>query len=312
MGYSVLEATMNDFAWRLVIALPIIPCVIRLYTTQNVFPYETVEMMIESDNDHMLQRYINHIWEDVTLNEFKESKKLPEEDIASELAPQFEPISEPYKKRLNMACFIIFFNQFSGSSTSFAFASVILPLVVGWEAENSLQSFVYLAFVQVVVTLLAGQFLEKYGRRSFMLEGQRLIILSLILLGLIEYAAPELKSLEYILLFTHMVGFSLSFGPCSFLIGTEIMHDITYPSILFWILIFSFGILNGRLLEYYNPAMVFFFLAIVSIIGLFYIAAYLVETQGKSRQQVYKEFRSQCFPLPLKWRKFLTKRKTAD
>jgi MFS family permease len=46
MGFSVLEATMNDFAWRAVIALPIIPCVIRLYTSQNVFPYETVEMMI--------------------------------------------------------------------------------------------------------------------------------------------------------------------------------------------------------------------------------------------------------------------------
>jgi hypothetical protein len=58
-----------------------------------------------------------------------------------------------------MASLIIFFNQFSGSSTSFAFASIIFPQVAGWQPEKSLKSFVYLAFVQVVVTFLAGQFL---------------------------------------------------------------------------------------------------------------------------------------------------------
>jgi hypothetical protein len=62
------------------------------------------------------------------------------------------------------------------------------------------------------------------------------------------------------------------------------MHDITYPSILFWILIFAFGLLNGSLLTYYGPAALFFFLAAVSLVGLFYIGAYLVETQGKSRR----------------------------
>jgi len=89
------------------------------------------------------------------------------------------------------------------------------------------------------------------------------------------------------------------------------MHDITYPSILFWILIFILGLLNPILLSTYNPSTIFFVLCGISLIGLFYIGAYLVETQGKSRQQVYKEFRSMCFPLPMEWRKFLTHRNTA-
>ena len=267
--------------------------------------------MIETEDDEMLQKYIHHIWEEVTLAEFKEAKKLPEEEIIAENAPYMEDVGEPFKRRFNMASLIIFFNQFSGSGTTFAFASFVFPQVVGWEAENVLKSYVYLAFVQVVVTFLAGQFLEKYGRRSFMLEGQRIIIVSLVFLGLVEWAAPDLKGIEYLLIFFHMVGFSLSFGPCSFLVGTEIMHDITYPSIFFWILVFIFGILNKLLLQAYGPAKVFFFLAAVSLLGLFYIGFYLVETQGKSRQQVYKEFRSQCFPLAFKWKKILTKRKTA-
>ena len=90
------------------------------------------------------------------------------------------------------------------------------------------------------------------------------------------------------------------------------MHDITYPSILFWILIFGFGILNDALLVSFGSGSLFFLFAAVSIFGLFYIAAFLVETQGKSRQQAYKEFREMCFPLSLKWRKFLTTRGTAN
>lgn len=39
--------------------------------------------MIETENDEMLQKYIDHIWEDVSLGEFKECKKMAEEDIIS-------------------------------------------------------------------------------------------------------------------------------------------------------------------------------------------------------------------------------------
>jgi hypothetical protein len=51
--------------------------------------YETVEMMIETGDDMMLWQYIQHIWEAVTIEEFKASKKLDEEDVLSETAPSF-------------------------------------------------------------------------------------------------------------------------------------------------------------------------------------------------------------------------------
>jgi hypothetical protein len=34
------------------------------------------------------------------------------------------------------------------------------------------------------------------------------------------------------LTFVHMVGFGASYGPCTFLIGTEVVNDIFYPAIL--------------------------------------------------------------------------------
>jgi hypothetical protein len=47
-------------------------------------------MMIETNNDYLLHRYIDHIWENVTLEEFKESKKMAEEDVIAENATAFE------------------------------------------------------------------------------------------------------------------------------------------------------------------------------------------------------------------------------
>jgi hypothetical protein len=34
--------------------------------------------MIEKGDDELLAKYIDHIWEDVTLSEFKESRKIAE------------------------------------------------------------------------------------------------------------------------------------------------------------------------------------------------------------------------------------------
>lgn len=37
-GFTVLDSTPDSFSWRVLIALPIIPAAIRIFTTKNVFP----------------------------------------------------------------------------------------------------------------------------------------------------------------------------------------------------------------------------------------------------------------------------------
>jgi len=57
---------------------------------------------------------------------------------------------------------------------------------------------------------------------------------------------------------------------------------------------------------------VFLIFAVLTLLGLAYLAAFMVETQGKPRSQLFREYRKEGFPLSLKWRKFLTKRGTAQ
>ena len=39
LGLPILSSVPEDMGWRLVLALPCLPVLVRLYTTRNVFPY---------------------------------------------------------------------------------------------------------------------------------------------------------------------------------------------------------------------------------------------------------------------------------
>lgn len=71
-----------------------------------------------------------------------------------------------------------------------------------------------------------------------MQEGQRLIVLSLLLFGVVNVFVPDLQALSLGLVFVHMVGYSLSYGPCTFLIATEVVVDVFYPALIQWGVIF--------------------------------------------------------------------------
>jgi MFS family permease len=40
MGFLVVDSSSGDMAWRLIVALPIIPALVRLHTVENVYPYD--------------------------------------------------------------------------------------------------------------------------------------------------------------------------------------------------------------------------------------------------------------------------------
>ena len=72
--------------------------------------------MIENEDDERLQHYLDLMYEEVTLEEFKQAKRLPEIDVEAQKATFFDPVSESHNRRLFMASGIVFFNQLSGGA----------------------------------------------------------------------------------------------------------------------------------------------------------------------------------------------------
>lgn len=85
--------------------------------------------MIETGNDYLLHRYVDHIWEDVSLSDFKVCKEMDSEDLLAEESPPCEPIGESARKRLAVVCGIILFNQLSGSGATFALGQYVFAQV---------------------------------------------------------------------------------------------------------------------------------------------------------------------------------------
>jgi len=69
--------------------------------------------------------------------------------------------------------------------------------------------------------------------------------------------------------------------------------------VLLWIFIFLNGICVGSFIGAIGIGLLSLIYCAIQVIGFLYISGYLVETQGRSRQAVYEDFRKGIFPNPL-------------
>ena len=93
-----------------------------------------------------------------------------------------------------------------------------------------------LGIFQIVVTILSGLMLDKFGRKTLMVFGDALIMLALFsgfyMLNMMEGVDPKWVGL---VIFLHIGGFSLSLGPITILYISEILEDISLYMALLWI-----------------------------------------------------------------------------
>lgn len=68
-----------------------------------------------------------------------------------------------------MVLAIVFFNQVSGSSMLYGYGATLFTRWLGHDSYGILELYVYWTLLQVIVTYIAGQLLERYGRRAFMM-----------------------------------------------------------------------------------------------------------------------------------------------
>jgi len=142
--------------------------------------------------------------------------------------------------------------------------------------------------VQVIITFLAGRLMGKYGFKNVMLEGIRIIIIALILVAFIGFFVPDLYAFIVISSFIQKVGFSLSYGPCCFVLATCILQDIWLPSTIFWIMIFMHEAADTVPIQTLGLGGLTFLFFIIQIFALIYVSGNLIEPSGKTRAEYYE------------------------
>ena len=129
-------------------------------------------------------------------------------------------------------------NQFCGINAIIFYANQLFASLSNGDSQYAVLMSFYLGLFQILFTIISGSLLDKFGRRSLMLLGETIIILSLLgayyVLDYDKASGWDAKFASYAI-FAHIAGFSLSLGPITFIYLSEILDDISMFMVMIWI-----------------------------------------------------------------------------
>jgi MFS transporter, SP family, xylose:H+ symportor len=183
--------------------------------------------------------------------------------------------------------------QWSGINVIFNYAEEIYR-GAGYNVNGVLINIVITGAINLVFTLVALAFVDKLGRRAFMLLGCAAIGVSHALLGGAYYFGW--KGLPVLVLTLCTIGcFAMSLGPTTWVLIAEIFPNrvrgraVSISVSALWIacflLTFTFPILNAAL----GGAGTFWLYAGICFAGFVFVSRFVPETKGKSLEQIERE-----------------------
>jgi MFS family permease len=198
--------------------------------------------------------------------------------------------SGPVMKVLGIGVFLAVLQQWSGINVIFNYAEEIYRNA-GYGVSAIMFNIVLTGAINVVFTLAALGFVDKFGRRAFMLLGCAGIGVSHVLIGLAYWFG--LKGLPVLIctLFT-LACFAMTLGPVTWVLISEIFPNrvrgaaVSIAVSALWIacfvLTYTFPLLNGAL----GPAPTFWLYAAICFAGFVFVMRSVPETKGLTLEEI--------------------------
>ncbi|XP_047322488.1 hexose carrier protein HEX6 [Impatiens glandulifera] len=237
VGLGVLAANLINYGtekikggwgWRISLAMAAVPA--SILTVGAFFLPETPNSIIQRSHDHqkartMLQKIRGT--EDVQL----ELDDLIKASDSSKTAdnPFVQIVRRKYRPQLVMAVAIPFFQQVTGINV-IAFYAPVLFRTMGIGESASLMSAVVTGAVGIVTTLLSMMVVDRVGRRTLLIYGGLIMLVSQIMVGSVLWVklgdhgglSKEYSVVVLVLICSYVAGFGVSWGPLGWLIPSEI------------------------------------------------------------------------------------------
>lgn len=244
--------------------------------------------------------------QDLSSSEIDTEKTLSEirESINNEIVEKrINVFKKPYSKIIFIGIFVGVFNQLTGIGVVFYYSSQIFN-IAGFSSGSSVAKSVILGITNLIFTLIAMAIIDKVGRKKLLLFGQ---LGMTVVLGLFGYGLLTGNIRGYwlvILLVTYIAFFASSQGAVVWVLLSEMFPNIirtrgaSIGSLANWVvsasLNFFFPIVIGffgstQVAQQLGLSYAFIFLAAVTFIGFIYLKKHIIETKGKTLEQIEKE-----------------------
>lgn len=187
------------------------------------------------------------------------------------------------------------FQQFSGINAIIYYGPSIFE-AAGIDKSNALLFQVIIGAVNLVFTIVAIKWVDKYGRKFLLFTGLTGIVLSLIVCGLLFYTGNTQGPLLLVLMLVYIACFAFSLGPVTWIIINEIFPTdirvtaVTICTMALWIAVWLVGQFFPWLIENMGPAVTFWIFAGCSLINFFFSRNVVKETKGRTLEEMENVF----------------------
>ena len=244
--------------------------------------------------------------EDLSSHEIDPQKTILEiqESINTEkIGKRINLFKKPFRKIIFIGIFVGIFNQLTGIGVVFYYSSQIFS-IAGFSSDSSVAQSVILGVTNLIFTVIAMAIIDKVGRKKILLFGQMGMF---VVLGLFGYGLLSGNIGGFwlvLLLVAYIAFFASSQGAVVWVLLSEMFPNIirargaSVGSFANWVvsalLNFLFPVVIGlfgmtQAAQQMGLSYAFLFLAVVTFIGFIYLKKYIVETKGKTLEEIEKE-----------------------
>ena len=185
------------------------------------------------------------------------------------------------QKIVVMGFVIAMANQLSGINAILYYAKQIFEKIVS--PQEALNNAYYLGLLQVFVTFISGFMINSCGRRTLTLYGSSIIVFSLVTAFILDALIESSEKMVIMLIFLHIIGFSISLGPISFIYAAEIMENLGFVVVVNWVFTILVSLFSEIMINSFGIGKVFLFYGLSTLACLLYMQKFMVESKGLTR-----------------------------
>ena len=297
---NYLLLNIGDHNWRWMLfsgAIPAVAFFLMLLAIRKS-PRWLVKMgRIEEAKKNIEELSSHEIDTEQTIRDIQESI------ITENTGARINLFKKPYRKIIFIGIFVGIFNQLTGIGVVFYYSSQIFS-IAGFSNGSSMAQSVILGVTNLIFTLIAMAIIDKVGRKKLLLFGQMGMM---IVLGLFGYGLLSGNIVGYwlvALLVAYIAFFAASQGVVIWVLLSEMFPNIirargaSMGSFANWVVSASLNFLFPIVIGFFGTTQVakqlgmsyaFIFFAVVTFIGFIYLKKYIIETKGKTLEQIEKE-----------------------
>ncbi len=277
----------HDEVWRSMFLMMVIPSLI--FIVLIVMVPESPRWLISKGNKKKALKVLNAIHSSDEAD--REYARIENARVKSSSQSGRSILARNIRLPLVIGIMLAVFQQFSGINAIIYYGPKILS-EAGFNGDDALLVQVIIGSVNVLFTIVAIMQSDKFGRKPLLIVGLSGMITSLTVAGICFYTG---FTSGFVLLFTLLLFiacFALSAGPITWIVISEIFPNdvrvkgVTICTMALWIAVWIVGQFFPWLLEAVGPATVFWIFAGFSILNLLFCLKFLVETKGKTLEQI--------------------------